>query len=94
MRIASQTSGAILVRHAKLLRRERVDDWTDALDELDVHAHRDDRGHDVGEDHGRVDAVAANGLQRDLGESSVRRPSSKKSCRSRSARYSGSERPA
>ena len=44
-----------------------VDDRPDALDELDVDPHPDDRGHDVGEHHGRVDAVAANRLQRHLG---------------------------
>ncbi len=42
-------------------------DRTDTLDELDVEAHADDRGHDVGEEDGGVDAVAADGLQRHLG---------------------------
>ena len=39
----------------------------DALDEVDVEAHREHRGHDVGEHDGRVDAVPANRLQRHLG---------------------------
>src|SRR5581483_824155 len=42
-------------------------DRADALDELDLDAEREHRGHDVGEDHGGVDAVAAHRLQRDLG---------------------------
>ncbi len=54
--------------------RERpVDDRTDALDELDVDPHRRDGRHDVGEHHGRVDAVAAYRLQRHLG-AELRRP--------------------
>ena len=52
---------------------ERADrlahDRADALDELDVEAHRDDRGHDVREHHGRVDVVPAHRLQRHLGAS-------------------------
>ena len=43
------------------------DDRPDAFDEVDVEAHADDRGHDVGEHHGRVDAVPAHRLQRHLG---------------------------
>ena len=39
----------------------------DALDELDVDPHPEDRGHDVREHHGRVDVVAAHRLQRHLG---------------------------
>ena len=42
-------------------------DRPDAFDELDVDAHRDDRGHDVGEHHGRVDAVPAHRLEGHLG---------------------------
>ena len=38
----------------------------DALDELDVDAHAEDRRHDVGEQHGRVDAVPAHRLERHL----------------------------
>jgi len=38
-----------------------------AIDELDVEAHREDGGHDVGEDDGGVDVVASNRLQRHLG---------------------------
>ena len=43
------------------------DHRADALDELDVEAHAEHRRHDVGEHHGRVDAVAAHRLQRHLG---------------------------
>ncbi len=45
----------------------------DALDELDVDTHAEDRGHDVGEEHGGVDAVPAHRLQRHLG-AELRRP--------------------
>ena len=44
-----------------------LDDGADALDELDVHPHADDGGHDVREEHRRIDAVASHGLQRHLG---------------------------
>ena len=51
--------------------RERTDrlveHGADAFDELDGCAHRDDRRHDVREDHGRVDVVPAHGLERHLG---------------------------
>ena len=43
------------------------DDGPDAVDELDVDAHADDREHDVGEHHRGVHAVAAHRLQRHLG---------------------------
>ena len=39
----------------------------DVLDELDVDAHPEERQHDVREHHGRVDVVAAHGLERHLG---------------------------
>ena len=42
------------------------DDRADTFDELDVDPHRHDRGHDVREHHGRVDAVTAHRLERDL----------------------------
>ena len=41
-----------------------VDHRPDALDELDVDAHPEDGGHDVGEQDGGVDAEPAHGLQR------------------------------
>ena len=50
-----------------------LDDRPDALDELHVDAHAEDRGHDVGEEDGRVDAVPAHGLQRHL-RAELRRP--------------------
>ena len=71
-----------------------LDDRADALDELDVDAHRGDRGHDVREHHRRVDAVAADRLERHLGAELGVCATSKNPWRSRSARYSGSERPA
>ena len=43
------------------------DDRADALDELDVDSHRDDRSHDVREHHRGVDAVPPDRLKRDLG---------------------------
>ena len=43
------------------------DDRADALDELDVDPHPEDREHDVREHHGRVDAVAPDRLQGHLG---------------------------
>ena len=43
------------------------DDGADVLDQLHVDAHPEHREHDVREHHGRVDAVGAHGLQRDLG---------------------------
>ena len=42
------------------------DDRADALDELDVDAHADDREHDVREEDGAVDPVAPHRLQRHL----------------------------
>ena len=39
----------------------------DVLDQLDVDAHPEDGQHDVGEHHRRVDAVAADRLERHLG---------------------------
>ena len=39
----------------------------DALDQVDVEPHAEHRRHDVGEHHGRVDAVPAHRLQRHLG---------------------------
>ena len=75
-------------------RADRLGDHRpDAFDELDADSHRHDRGHDVGEHHRGVHAVPAHGLQRHLGVSSAERLISKNSCRSRIARYSGSERP-
>ena len=44
-----------------------LDHRPDALDEVDVEAHPDDRRHDVREHHGRVHLVPADGLQRHLG---------------------------
>ena len=44
-----------------------VDDGADALDELDVDAHGQDGGHDVGEHHGGVHVVPPHRLQRHLG---------------------------
>ncbi len=48
---------------ADRLRHHRAD----PVHELDVDPHREDRGHDVREHHGRVDAVAAYRLERHLG---------------------------
>ena len=42
-------------------------DRPDVLDQLDLDAHAEDREHDVGEHHRRVDAVAPHRLQRHLG---------------------------
>ena len=42
-------------------------DRPDAVDEVDVDSHADDREHDVGEHHGRVHAEAMDWLQRHLG---------------------------
>ena len=44
-----------------------VDDGADALDELDVDPHPEDRGHDVREHHRGVDVVSAHRLERHLG---------------------------
>ena len=44
-----------------------VDHGADALDEADIDAHAQNRGHDVGEHHGSVDVVAPHRLQRHLG---------------------------
>ena len=68
MRIASHTSGATYVGNVKLRRvgHRRIDHGADAFDELHVDAHREDRGHDVREHHGRVDAVPPHRLQRHL----------------------------
>ena len=73
MRIASSSRGERLVRvgHAQALdvceRAHRLgDDRPDALDEVDVEAHAEDRRHDVREHHRSVDAVPAHGLERDL----------------------------
>ena len=44
-----------------------LDHRADVLDQLDVDAHPEQRQHDVGEHHGRVDVVAAHRLQRHLG---------------------------
>ena len=70
MRIASSTfsSGspigeALDVGHA--LDRP-VDDGADALDEIDGDSHAEDRGHDVGEEDGRIDAVPPHRLKRHL----------------------------
>ena len=43
-----------------------LDHRADVLDQLDVHAHAEQRQHDVGEHHGRVDVVTADRLQRHL----------------------------
>ncbi len=64
---------------------------------LDVDAEADgvDRHHDVGEENGGVDAVAADRLQRQLGGQRRRRRWRRGSSPSpRAARYSGSDRPA
>ena len=73
-RLEDRRDRLLRVGHAQPLDRgERAhrlgDDRADALDELDVEAHRDDRGHDVGEHHGRVHVVPADRLQRHLGAS-------------------------
>ena len=44
-----------------------VDHGADVLDELDVDAHAEDRQHDVREHDRGIDAVHADGLERDLG---------------------------
>ena len=44
-----------------------LDHRADALDELDVDAHAEHGGHDVREQHGRVDVVTPDRLQRHLG---------------------------
>ena len=44
-----------------------VDHRADVLDELDVDAHAEDRQHDVREHDRGIDAVHADGLERDLG---------------------------
>ena len=44
-----------------------LDHGADVLDQLDVHAHAEQRQHDVREHHGRVDVVPAHRLQRHLG---------------------------
>ncbi len=55
-------------RSTRRLRPDRLgNDRADALDELDVDTHRDDRGHDVGEHHGGVHVVPPDGLKRHLG---------------------------
>ncbi len=73
-RIASRTGPTVSagsgMRSASTAARVRIGSRTTGptpFDELDVDAHRDDRGHDVREHHRRVDAVAANRLERDLG---------------------------
>ena len=71
-----------------------LDHRADALDELDVDSHAEDRGHDVREQHGGVDVVAPDRLQGHLGAELGRARELEEECRSRSARYSGNERPA
>ena len=44
-----------------------LDHRADALDELDVDPHAEDGKHDVGEHHGRIDAVRAHRLESHLG---------------------------
>ena len=71
-RLEDRRERLLRVGDAQLLdRRERAHRLAhhrpDALDQLDVEAHRDDRGHDVREHHGRVHAVPAHGLERHLG---------------------------
>ena len=44
-----------------------LDHRADALDQIDVDAHPEDREHDVREHHGRVNAVSLHRLERDLG---------------------------
>ena len=44
-----------------------LDHRSHARDDVDPHAGGPERGHDVGEDHGRVHAVPAHRLHRDLG---------------------------
>ena len=46
----------------------RGDDRADAGHDVEVDADRLERQHDVGEEDGRVDAVAADRLERDLGD--------------------------
>ena len=72
-----------------------LDDRPDALDELDLDAHAEHRGHDVREHHGGVHAVAPDGLEGHLGAElrRVRHLEELRDARG-SARYSGSERPA
>ena len=62
LRIGSEES--LDVRHRA---HRSLDHRPDALDELDGDAHAEHRGHDVREQHGRVDVVTAHGLQRHLG---------------------------
>ncbi len=64
-------------------------------DDVDADADRHERHDDVGEEDRRVDAVPADRLQRDLGDQLRRRgTASSMALPARSARYSGSERPA
>ena len=64
---ASSASGT-RSRSTSAARPDRLlDDRADAFDELDVDPHPDDRGHDVREHHGRVDAVSPHRLQRHFG---------------------------
>ena len=66
----------------------------DVLDELDVDAHPEQRQHDVGEHHGRVDVVPPHRLERHLGAQLGRLADLEERVRFRISRYSGSERPA
>ena len=71
-RLEHRREGLLDVRHVEPLDvcgapDRPVDDRADALDELDVEPHPDDRGHDVREHDGRVDAVAPHRLERHLG---------------------------
>ena len=64
--------GLLGIGHAQSLdighRADRlVDHGADTLDEPDVDPHAEHRRHDVREHHGRIDIVAAHGLQRHLG---------------------------
>ena len=71
-RLEDRRHGGLGVGHLQLLDRGRspdrlANDRPYPLDELDVDAHRDDRGHDVREHHRCVDPVPLHRLQRDLG---------------------------
>ena len=64
---ASSGSGTPSRSTSALVRDRVCDHRADALDEIDVDAHADDRQHDVGEHHRRVDAVGAHRLEGHLG---------------------------
>jgi hypothetical protein len=53
-------------RHIGRRAKRLVDDRADALDQAQVDAHRENGRHDVGEEDGGVDVVAADRLERHL----------------------------